>query len=107
MKRLIIPALILLFLISCQKEETPISEVPDWFLPQIEKLEKSGECYGCTITKISYNNKIYYYLYCGYWSCIYCNLFDENGKLVEWETYDFSDFIENKIVGEIIWKCGD
>ena len=107
MKRLIIPALIFLFLISCQKEDTPILDIPDWFLPQIGKLEKSGECAGCTITQITFNSNIYYHLYCSYSSCMYCNLFDENGKLVEWDTDEFNNFLANKYNEKIIWKCGD
>ena len=108
MSRLFFIILVLvLFQFSCNKEETPPLEVPDFLHPQIEELENSGECYGCTITKISFNNSFYYHLYCGYWSCMYCNLYDNNGNLVQWEQEEFSDFLENKTVEQVIWKCGD
>jgi hypothetical protein len=98
---------VLLLLISCQKEENPKPDVPDWFLPQIEQLESSGQFYGCSITQIMYDNKIYYHLYCGYWSCMYCKLYDNKGKLVEWQQEEFNNFLENKKNETVIWKCGD
>jgi hypothetical protein len=95
------------FLFSCEKEEVSETNVPDWFQPTIEELENSGECFGCTITKIPYNGEIYYHLYCGYWSCMYCNLYDSRGNLVDWDQEKFDHFLENKSEGEVIWKCGD
>ncbi len=98
---------ILILLISCQQEETPITNVPDWFLPQIEELEKSGECFDCTITQITYNSKNYYNFYCGLMSCMYCYLYDSTGKLVEWNLEEFDSFVANKKNETVIWKCGD
>ena len=107
MNKLYLITFIFLFLISCQKEETLNPDIPDWFLPQIEELEKSGQCYGCTITQITFNSKMYYHLYCGYWSCMYCNIYDNNGKLVEWVAEEFNNFLQNKNNEIVIWKCGD
>ena len=107
MNKLYLIPILFLILVSCQKEETPSPNVPDWFIPQIEQLEKSGECYGCTITKITYNGKSYYHLYCSYWSCMYCNLYDNNGKLAEWDQEGFNNFVDNKKDEIVIWKCGD
>lgn len=107
MKHYIFSFLICLLIGSCQKEETPAPNVPDWFQPQIKELESSGECYDCTITQITYFNKFYYHLYCGYWSCMYCKLYDNEGNLVEWENEDFNNFLENKNSEKVIWECGD
>jgi len=107
MNKLYLISVVFLFLVSCQKEETPYQNVPDWLLPQIEELEKSEHCYDCTITQITYNREIYYHLYCGIWSCMYCKLYDKNGKLVNWEQEEFNKFIENKKNETVIWKCGD
>ena len=98
---------IIVLLISCQKEQAPKTNIPDWFLPQIETLENSVPCFDCTITQISYNNKIYYDLYCGHWSCIYCNVYDSTGKLMEWSQEEFNNFVANKKNEMVIWKCGD
>jgi len=107
MNKLYFIPILFIVLVTCQKEEIANPDVPDWFLPQIEELEKSGQCYGCEITQISYDNKTYYHLYCGYWSCMYCKLYDSKGKLVEWEVGEFNKFLENKQDEKVIWKCGD
>ena len=96
---------VILFLISCQKEEVVVSQVPDWFVPIIQNLENSGQCFDCSITRITYNNKTYYHLYCGLWSCMYCNLFDSQGNLVEWKEGEFDDFLKNKKDDTVIWQC--
>lgn len=106
MNKLYLISILVLFL-SCQKEETLIPNVPNWFLPQIEELEKSGECFDCTITQITYNNKTYYNLYCGLMSCVYCYLYDSTGKHKEWDTEEFNNFLKNKKDEIVIWKCGD
>jgi hypothetical protein len=107
MNKLYLISILFSVLVSCQKEETPISDVPDWFLPQIEELEKSGHCFDCTISEITYENKKYYHLYCGYWSCIYCKLYDSNGSLANWDTEEFNNFLKDKKDEMVIWKCGD
>jgi len=107
MNKLFFISIVILLLISCQKEETPNPNVPDWFLPQIEELEKSKGCFGCTITQITFDKKIYYHLYCGYWSCMYCKLYDSSGKLVAWNQEEFNNFLTNKKNETVIWKCGD
>lgn len=106
MKNHLLIILLLLFLVSCQKEELN-EEIPEWLKPRIEELQNSGECFGCTLAKISFNNSIYYNLYCGYWSCMYFNFYDNNGNLVEWNVVDFNNFLENNKNETIIWSCSD
>jgi len=106
MKKQILCLLLVFVFTFCAKEDIP-PEVPDWLLPTVEELENSGECYGCSITKISYNGEMYYHVYCGYWSCMYCNLYNSQGNLVDWDQEKFNHFLENKSEGDVIWKCGD
>lgn len=107
MNKLYLISVVFLFLVSCHKEDTPNPDVPDWFLPQIEELEKSGQCFSCTIIQITYDSKIYYHLYCGYWSCMYCKLYDSKGKLVDWGLEEFNNFHKKKNNETVIWKCRD
>ncbi len=93
-----------IFLVSCEKEETPNSEIPEWLEPRIEELENSKLCWGCSITRYTYHNEFYYNIYCGYMSCFFCELYDDNGELV-CEDFDFEDFIANKKDEVIIWGC--
>ena len=90
---------------SCNKEEATETTIPEWFWPAIEELEKSGDCYGCSITQITYEKCTYYNLYCGFWSCMYCNLFDSEGNHINWETEEFNKFLSEKKDERIIWEC--
>lgn len=108
MNKLFLISTFLLLFISCKKEESQVAEVPEWFLPQIAELENSNQCFGCTITMITYNSATYYDLYCSYWSSLYQHLYDSEGNQIEWDNIeDFNDFIAHKRDEKIIWKCGD
>ena len=108
MNKVYLITLLLFLFISCEKEETPVAEVPEWFRPQIEEMENSNQCFGCTITKLTYKDSTYYDLYCSYWSTRYRHLYDSEGNHIEWDNIeDFNDFYANKKDETIIWKCGD
>ena len=108
MNKIVLISILLILFISCKKEETPETEIPEWFLPQIEELENSNQCFGCTITRLSYNNSTYYDLYCSYWSTLYRHLYDSEGNHIEWDNIeDYNHFMANKMDEKVIWKCGD
>jgi hypothetical protein len=107
MKKYFLISFLLLLFISCEKEESLNTEVPEWLQPELEELEKSGKCYDCSVTRITFENEFYYHLYCGYWSCRYCKLYNKNGKLVDWSDTKFSDFLENEKDETVIWYCSD
>ena len=96
---------LLLFFISCEKEESLNTEVPEWLQPRLEELANSGQCYGCAVTRITFDNEYYYHLYCGYWSCMYCQLYDSSGKLVEWSADNFNSFLSEKKDEVVLWTC--
>lgn len=97
------------FLFSCDKDEIPDSEIPEWLEPRIEELKTSEQhCWSCNITRYKYNDNYYYNVYCGYWSCMFCEFYDSNGKLVdESEDFNFEDFLTNKKEETIIWSCSN
>ena len=60
---------------SCEKEDTPNTEIPEWLQPRIEELENFDFCFDCSLTQITYQDEYYYHIYCGLWSCMYCELY--------------------------------
>ena len=108
MNKLFLILIFVLFLVSCQREEESKTDVPDWFLPKIEELEKNNQCFGCTITRLTYNNEIYYDLYCSYWSTRYRHLYDSKGNHIEiGNMEEYYQFVANKGDEVVIWQCGD
>lgn len=103
-------AVFLLFLIafSCENREPAEPTIPDWLKPRLEELVKSGDCHGCTLQQSTYNEGLYYHLYCSYWSCSHCEVYDEDGNLIEWSNeFPLSNWLENRTKLVILWQCGD
>ena len=107
MKNLHFVLFLFIFLVSCEKEDTPNIKIPDWLEPRIEELENWEHCYGCRLTRITFKNEYYYNVSCVFWSCgAYCELYDKNGRLVnEMDNFSFDDFITNKKDEVVLWSC--
>jgi hypothetical protein len=93
---------------SCHKnEETTVTkEIPPWLQLKVAALvPEPALCEITEITFIQYNGKNYFHVYCGIWSCMYCQLFDEQGKT---EPAITSAYATPNIAGasEASWHCG-
>ena len=95
------------FLFSCDKEETPDPEIPEWLQSRIEEFENTEEhCWSCEITRYTYNNEFYYNLYCSYWSCGFCHFYNQHGQSVsDIETFNVEDFHSSSKDEKVIWSC--
>lgn len=92
---------------ACQDREPETVIVPDALKPRLLEIENSGDCYGCTVQRWTYNDVYYYHLYCSYWSCSDCEIYLFDGRLVDWTEIDRADFEAKKHRPEKIWECGD
>jgi hypothetical protein len=106
MKRLVylLSIFLLLFNSACKKEETKVpDQFPEWLQQKIGELTPDQKmCEITTVTIIEYNGKIYYHVYCGLWSCMYCQLFDEHGNRPVWDEKGWNDFFANqKFIKEV------
>jgi len=102
--------LLIVFLLginSCKKEENSApDQFPEWLQSKITELVPDQNlCEITNVTIIEYNGKKYYHVYCGIWSCMYCQLFDELGNHPIWETNEFSDFLKNLKVIKTVPAC--
>jgi len=99
MKPLFLFILLIFAVIACDKKDeiTQPEQFPEWLKSKITEL--TAEHNICTITDVTiieYKGKKYYNIYCGYWSCVYCQLFDENGTHPTWNTEEMNNFFANK-----------
>ena len=101
----------MILLISCQKEKEPelSHEIPQWLQPRFKELKNSEQhCWDCSVTKYTYKDDLYFNVYCGYWSCAFCEFYNNDGKLVsEIENFEFEDFISKRNNEIILWICPD
>ena len=100
--------MLLIGLLSCnKKEETPVSkDFPEWLQLKITELvPEQNLCAITDVTIIEYNGKRYYHVYCGIWSCMYCQLFDEQGNRPVWDSTGWEDFFANKKEIQTVPAC--
>ena len=101
MKRLLFLTciIILIGIQACNKKEVSPGtlEFPGWLQLKIAELvPEKNMCQITNVTLIEYNGKKYYHIYCGIWSCMYCQLFDEQGIRPAWDSSVWDDFMTNK-----------
>jgi len=101
MRRLIIfTTIVLLFGIqSCDKKDliSGPEEFPVWLQLKITELVTPFSICDITdVTIIEYSGKRYYNIYAGLWSCVYCQLFDEQGNRPDWDSKGWEDFFAKK-----------
>ena len=96
-----------LFLFSCDKEETPDPEIPEWLEPRIEELKNGEACASCSVKRYTIKGEYYYTVSCGIWSCNFpCELYNKQGHRIQNEDdFDRIDFRNNKTDETLIWKC--
>ncbi len=110
MGRLIKFIFIFAFLVafSChKKEETLVSkELPEWLQLKIAELVPDQKlCEITDVTFIEYKGQIYYHVYCGIWSCMYCQLFDQQGNRPNWDSDVWQDFLAKKREIQTVPAC--
>ena len=110
MKRLILFAgiVLLIGLLSCDKKNiiTGPEDFPIWLQIKITELVTPNNiCEFTDVTIIEYNGKRYYHIYAGLWSCMYCQLFDEQGNRPDWDTRVWNDFFAKKKEILVIPAC--
>ena len=108
MKKFFYIFFLLLAFVSCEDREPDPVLVPEWLKPRLEELENSGDCFSCSVQRWTYNDEFFYHVYCGYWSCLECEVYRYNGDLVTWDgDVDHAGFTQNKRRPMKIWECGD
>ena len=99
---------LLLSFLSCDKKDliTGPEEFPAWLQLKIEELVTPFSICNITdVTIIEYNGKKYYHIYAGLWSCMYCQLFDEQGNRPDWDSKGWEDFFAKMKDIQIVPAC--
>lgn len=110
MKQLFLFACLCLILstLSCDKKDeiTDDDQFPAWLQTKITELTSEFDlCKMTDVTIIEYKGERYYHIYCGLWSCRYCQLFDEKGNRPTWDSDGWKDFFANQKVMKVLPAC--
>ena len=97
--------LFLLF-ISCEKKQDQEAVMPEWLEEIIEGKNQNDFCYYWSATRYLWNGQYYYELYSPLSSCYKCDVFNESGERIIWETYEeIEDYELNRKDETILWVC--
>lgn len=110
MRQILIPICFALCLVlfSCDKKDdlkVP-TELPEWMQQKVSEVITDQKL--CSITNVTifqYKNDLYYHLYCGLWSCMYCHLYNSKGEKVDGNSIDFEAFLKEKKELQTIPAC--
>ncbi|MBN2664120.1 MAG: hypothetical protein JXR68_10765 [Bacteroidales bacterium] len=95
--------LIISSLWSCEKISQKNS-LPDWLETLTDSLEVNDYYWGSKIYQYKLEKEYYYDLQIPISSCMYCNIYTEQGNLVNWTNKDIEDYLENRKNELIVWK---
>ncbi len=105
MKNIFIISLLLILLVSCEKEETTDSDIPEWLQPRIEEIAKSDNCKWYFINRYSYKREYYYDIVNVGLNCISCEVYNSLGDLVNFRRDEKTDYLKNRVNRKTIWIC--
>lgn len=95
---------LLFIFFACKKDQS--ENRPDWLSDKVSEVISSEDiCYITTVSVFEYNKNYYYNIYCGFWSCLYCHLYDANGNKPDWDDETHKLFIEKKVLIEEYPAC--
>ena len=98
---------VLTFLSACEHESEMLSpEMPDWLAQLIENIEGDDYYAGAVIYRHEWRGQYYYHLMIPLSSCAYCDVYDQNGKKIEWtgKQQEFEDYLNNRKNEKVVWR---
>ena len=98
-----------IYLFGCQKDTSPIFATPAWLNEFIEDISKDPDYYRAVITRYEWKSNHYYDVYVPNRECIPspCEVYDQSGQLIFWNTVLAVDYLNNRRNGFVIWSWKD
>ena len=85
-------------------------DTPIWLKAKVDSIAAIPETFGITVYRYEWNGEFVYHIENPISSCVYCELYDQNGMKVEFtDDETFQDFVENKKNEVVVWVsegCG-
>jgi hypothetical protein len=96
--------ILLTCLLSCQKDNSPITYTPVWLNSYIEDIEQNPTYRNAVITRYEWKSNFYYDVMVPTRSCYPCEVFNQSGQLVQWNSSSSIDFVNNRKNPYVIWR---
>ena len=108
LKLIFISSFLFLTFLSCQKNNTIESfnykkDSPIWLKEKIDSISENEKYYfGTKIYRYELNGQFIYHFSIPASSCVYCESYDQNGKIIQLDNEMVNDFVNKVLVWE--WK---
>jgi hypothetical protein len=111
LKIIFIASLLFTVLTYCQEKDTTKSfnyerDTPAWLKARIDSISIDAKHYALAkVTRYEWKDKYVYHIYNGLSSCMYCELFYEDGNGVRFESEkEFQEFLKDRKDSLIVWE---
>lgn len=92
-------------LLNCNDEKPNDTDNPIWLEELIDEIENDSSYVNSIIYRHTWKNDYYYHLYIYYSSCQYCNVYNNAGVIIDWESENnLNDYLNNRKDEKIIWQ---
>lgn len=109
-RTILISALIILFITGCKKDNSvePFNyerDTPQWLKEKIETFKKDPMSRDKVVYRYEWNGKFIYDIYSAASSCMFCEVYEQNGNKVQFTTEAMlQDYIKNRKNEIIVWS---
>jgi hypothetical protein len=96
--------------IECERNNEAPDEspaIPDWLKIKIAEMEDNKYYAGASVVRHEWKSTYYYHINIPLSSCLYCDVYNQNGDRVDWEVESREDYINNRKNQTVIWTWKD
>lgn len=111
-KNLLIASFLLLIFGGCQNDTALApgqleKDIPVWLQGKINSISTDQFYYSSEVYRYEWKGKNVYHIMVPLSSCAYCELYSEDGKVLNLSVEEFSDFMEYKKNEVLVWEWED
>ncbi len=108
-KVIFISVLLFAAFVGCQKNNAvePFNyerDTPLWLKVKIDSMSTNQEYFGTEVYRYEWNGKFVYHITSIINSCMFCDVFDQNGNKIQLTSEDVLDFQQNKKNEVLVWR---
>ena len=110
LKLIFISSFLFITFLSCQKNNTvePYNyknDTPTWLKEKIDSMTTNPKYYwGTKVYRYEWDGKYVYHISIAISSCMYCELYEQDGKKLQLDNVTFPDFLQNKKNEVLVWE---
>ncbi len=92
--------------VACEKKSQQQDQLPEWLEIILDESTNNDFCQYWSVTRYSFRDSYYYELFNPLSSCLFCDVYDEEGNRMVWDDHeDMNAYVENRTDVTLVWEC--